>query len=104
MPAGEVTTACQDACPTRAIVFGDLNNPGEVVRDFKTDPRHYALLGHLDTRPRTTYLADLEEPEPCARRRRRMSAALGASGARSPVRASRGSRPSTRATPPSRPP
>ena len=42
VPAGAVTTACQDACPTRAIVFGDLNNPGEVVRDFKTGPRHYA--------------------------------------------------------------
>ena len=63
-PAGAVTTACQDACPTRAIVFGDLNNPGEIVRDFKTGPRHYALLGDLNTRPRTTYLADLKNPNP----------------------------------------
>ena len=62
--AGAVTTACQDACPTRAIVFGDLNNPGEVVRDLKTGPRHYALLGDLNTRPRTTYLADLKNPNP----------------------------------------
>jgi molybdopterin-containing oxidoreductase family iron-sulfur binding subunit len=64
VPAGAVTTACQDACPTRAIVFGDLNNPGEVVRDLKTGPRHYALLGDLNTRPRTTYLADVKNPNP----------------------------------------
>ncbi|MGY2049815.1 4Fe-4S dicluster domain-containing protein [Methylobacterium sp. JK268] len=60
----EVTTACQDACPTRAIVFGDLADSGSDVARLKTEPRHYALLGHLGTRPRTTYLADLRNPAP----------------------------------------
>jgi Fe-S-cluster-containing dehydrogenase component len=50
-------TACQAACPTRAIVFGDLADPGSQVAQLQADPRRYALLGHLDTRPRTTYLA-----------------------------------------------
>jgi len=59
---GEVVTACQSACPTRAITFGDLNNPNSAAKNLKSDPRNYALLGHLDTRPRTTYLADLRNP------------------------------------------
>ena len=60
---GDVVTACQSACPTRAIRFGDLNDPrGEVAR-AKASPRHYALLGELGTRPRTTYLARIEAPE-----------------------------------------
>jgi molybdopterin-containing oxidoreductase family iron-sulfur binding subunit len=54
---GEVVTACQAACPTQAIVFGDLNDPRSQVRIAKSSPRDYALLGDLDTRPRTTYLA-----------------------------------------------
>ncbi|ACL61638.1 4Fe-4S dicluster domain-containing protein [Methylobacterium nodulans] len=61
---GEVTTACQDACPTRAIVFGDLADQESDVARLKKEPRHYALLGHLGTRPRTTYLADLRNPAP----------------------------------------
>jgi molybdopterin-containing oxidoreductase family iron-sulfur binding subunit len=56
---GEVVTACQSACPTQAITFGDLNNPDSVAKRLKSGPRNYELLGHLDTRPRTTYLADL---------------------------------------------
>jgi Fe-S-cluster-containing dehydrogenase component len=56
---GEVVTACQSACPTRAITFGDLNDRNGTVKALKSDPRNYALLGHLDTRPRTTYLADV---------------------------------------------
>jgi Fe-S-cluster-containing dehydrogenase component len=56
---GEVETACQRACPTRAITFGDLNQPGSAVAAQRHDPRSYALLGHLGTRPRTTYLAPL---------------------------------------------
>jgi molybdopterin-containing oxidoreductase family iron-sulfur binding subunit len=60
--ADEVTTACQDACPTRAIVFGDLAEPNAEVNERKRDARHYALLGHLGTRPRTTYLARLRNP------------------------------------------
>ncbi|HEY1888917.1 MAG TPA: 4Fe-4S dicluster domain-containing protein [Steroidobacteraceae bacterium] len=54
---GEVVTACQAACPTQAISFGDLNDPRSQVRIAKSSPRNYALLGDLDTRPRTTYLA-----------------------------------------------
>jgi Fe-S-cluster-containing dehydrogenase component len=60
----EVTTACQNACPTRAITFGDLHQPDAVVTRLRQDERHYALLGHLGTRPRTTYLADLRNPAP----------------------------------------
>ena len=59
---GEVVTACQSACPTRAITFGDLNDRNSAAKRLKSDPRNYALLGHLDTRPRTTYLADLRNP------------------------------------------
>ncbi|GGI26770.1 4Fe-4S dicluster domain-containing protein [Bradyrhizobium guangdongense] len=58
----EVRTACQNACPTRAISFGDMNQPEAEVNTRKADPRHYALLGHLGTRPRTTYLADVRNP------------------------------------------
>lgn len=54
---GEVETACQRACPTRAITFGDLNAPDSAVAAARQDGRAYALLGHLETRPRTTYLA-----------------------------------------------
>ncbi len=56
---GAVKTACQGACPTRAISFGDLNDKGSAVRAARQDPRNYALLGELNTKPRTTYLAEL---------------------------------------------
>jgi molybdopterin-containing oxidoreductase family iron-sulfur binding subunit len=61
---GEVVTACQAACPTRAIVFGDLNDPHSAVSQAKSSPLDYALLGELNTRPRTTYLARLRNPNP----------------------------------------
>ena len=61
---GEVTTACQQACPTRAIVFGNINDPGSVVHQRREDPRHYALLGELNTQPRTTYLARISNALP----------------------------------------
>ncbi|SHI57555.1 prokaryotic molybdopterin-containing oxidoreductase family, iron-sulfur binding subunit [Roseomonas rosea] len=60
---GEVETACQRACPTRAITFGDINDPGSAVTRAKRDGRHYALLGQLGTRPRTTYLARVATEE-----------------------------------------
>ena len=58
----EIRTACQSACPTAAITFGDRNQPEATVNQRKREPRHYALLGHLGTRPRTTYLADVRNP------------------------------------------
>ena len=54
---GRVQTSCQNACPTRAISFGDLNDKASAVAAARQDPRNYALLGDLNTRPRTTYLA-----------------------------------------------
>jgi MoCo/4Fe-4S cofactor protein with predicted Tat translocation signal len=60
----EVVTACQQACPTNAIVFGDINNPESQVRRLKDQPHNYSLLGDLGTQPRTTYLAKLTNPNP----------------------------------------
>jgi molybdopterin-containing oxidoreductase family iron-sulfur binding subunit len=59
---GEVLTACQAVCPTQAIVFGDLNDPKSAVREAKSSPRNYVLLGELNTRPRTSYLAKITNP------------------------------------------
>ncbi|HVK06740.1 MAG TPA: TAT-variant-translocated molybdopterin oxidoreductase [Armatimonadaceae bacterium] len=61
---GEVVTACQQACPTRTIIFGDLNNPNSEVSKLKREPHDYALLAELNTRPRTTYLARVTNPNP----------------------------------------
>ncbi len=60
---GEVVTACEAACPTRAIRFGDLVRDRD-LRRLRSEPQHYALLGHLGTRPRTTYLARVLNPNP----------------------------------------
>jgi molybdopterin-containing oxidoreductase family iron-sulfur binding subunit len=60
----EVVTACQAACPTRAIAFGDLSSKESRVNALRAEPHAYALLGHLGTRPRTTYLARLQNPNP----------------------------------------
>ncbi len=60
---GEVQTACARACPTRAITFGDVNDPDSAVSRAKREGRNYALLGELDTRPRTTYLARVRPAE-----------------------------------------
>ena len=63
----EVKTACQSACPTNAITFGDLQQKDSAVGRLKREPHHYELLGHLGTRPRTTYLADIRNPAPSFR-------------------------------------
>ena len=60
---GRVQTACQTACPTRAIHFGDLNDRSSDVAAVRQDERNYALLGELNTRPRTTYLAEMAPPK-----------------------------------------
>ena len=59
---GEVVTACQAACPTRAIHFGDLADVKARIHSLRDEPHAYALLGDLGTRPRTTYLARLQNP------------------------------------------
>ena len=59
---GEVVTACQAVCPTEAIVFGDINDPNSRVSKLKQNERNYSLLGELNTKPRTTYLSQLKNP------------------------------------------
>jgi molybdopterin-containing oxidoreductase family iron-sulfur binding subunit len=61
---GEVVTACQAACPTQAIIFGDLNDPRSRAAQLREHPLNYGLLTELNTRPRTTYLARLRNPNP----------------------------------------
>lgn len=61
---GEIQTACQQACPTQAIIFGDINNSGNRVAKLKREKLDYSLLAELNTRPRTTYLAELKNPNP----------------------------------------
>ncbi len=67
---GDVLTACQQVCPTQAIIFGNLNDTtsnngqGSRVRQLKQEPLNYSLLTELNTRPRTSYLAKLRNPNP----------------------------------------
>ena len=64
IPTDSIQTACQQACPTGAIVFGDINDPEARVTRRKAEPLSYSLLEELGTRPRTTYLAKLTNPNP----------------------------------------
>jgi Fe-S-cluster-containing dehydrogenase component len=61
---GEIVTACQAACPTDAIVFGDINDPNSRVAALKAEEHGYGVLEELNTRPRTTYLAAIKNPSP----------------------------------------
>ncbi len=64
MREGDVVTACQGACPTRAITFGDLNDPESEVSRWKKEPRNFGVLTDLNVRPRTTYLGAVKNPNP----------------------------------------
>jgi molybdopterin-containing oxidoreductase family iron-sulfur binding subunit len=61
---GEILTACQQVCPSQAIVFGNINDPESRVAKLRADARNYGLLEDLQTRPRTTYLARIRNPNP----------------------------------------
>jgi molybdopterin-containing oxidoreductase family iron-sulfur binding subunit len=61
---GEIVTACQAACPTQAIMFGNMNDPEAKVTKLKAEPHDYSLLPELNTRPRTTYLVRITNPSP----------------------------------------
>ncbi|HEY1066165.1 MAG TPA: 4Fe-4S dicluster domain-containing protein, partial [Pirellulales bacterium] len=61
---GEIVTACQNACSSQAIQFGDLNDPNSVVAKMHANPRSYGILTELNTKPRTSYLARINNPVP----------------------------------------
>lgn len=61
---GEVVTACQQACPTSAIIFGDINDKSSQVAKLKQDERSYHVLADINTRPRTSYVAGVVNPNP----------------------------------------
>ena len=61
---GEIVTACEAACPSQAIVFGNANDPNSRVAKLKAEQRNYSILGELNSRPRTTYLAAVRNPNP----------------------------------------
>jgi molybdopterin-containing oxidoreductase family iron-sulfur binding subunit len=61
---GEIVTACESACPAGAIVFGNANDANSRVAKLKAQTRSYSILGELNTRPRTTYLAAVRNPNP----------------------------------------
>jgi MoCo/4Fe-4S cofactor protein with predicted Tat translocation signal len=67
LPDKYVQTACQQACPTNAISFGDILDPKSEISQMREHTRTYALLGYLNVRPRTTYMASVKNPSPMIR-------------------------------------
>ena len=61
---GDITTACQQACPTKALTFGNINDPNSRVSKLKSQNRNYAMLAELNVKPRLTYLARIRNPHP----------------------------------------
>ena len=61
---GEIITACQEACPTSAITFGNINDPAAKVNKLKKEERSYQVLADLNYRPRTSYIAGVTNPNP----------------------------------------
>ena len=64
MRDGDVVAACEACCPTEAIVFGDLNDPEGRVSRLRRNPLTYGILTEVNTRPRTTYVARVTNPNP----------------------------------------
>ncbi len=61
---GDIKSACQQACPTQTIAFGDLNDPESKVAKWEAVNRNYKLLAEIGTRPRTSFLARIRNPNP----------------------------------------
>lgn len=64
VPMGPFQTACQQACPSDAIVFGNQNNPDSPVAKLRKNPRGYLMFEYVNARPRVTYLARIKNPNP----------------------------------------